>query len=74
VQVSRYWKAIVAAAATGLGTLATAMNGDAVVTPAEWVSVLLAVAGAFGVTYVVPNRPPYPPRLEAVEDAARTGD
>jgi hypothetical protein len=74
VRVSRYWKAVVAAAAAGTGALATAMNGDMVITPSEWVSVLLAVLGALGITYVVPNRPPEPPRLEGVEDLARTED
>jgi hypothetical protein len=58
LRISVYWKAVVAAAAAGFGTLATAMNDDMVITPSEWVGVALAVLGAFGITYVVPNRPP----------------
>lgn len=57
MRISPYWKAVVAAVAAGSGTLATAMNGDMVVTPSEWVSVGLSVLGAYGITYVVPNRP-----------------
>lgn len=56
MRISRYWKAVVSAGAAGTGTLATAMNGDMVVTPSEWVSVGLAVLGALGITYAVPNR------------------
>ena len=56
MRVSRYWKAIVAAGAAFFGTLATAMNGDMTVTGQEWISIGLAVLGALGITYVVPNR------------------
>jgi hypothetical protein len=51
----RYAKALVAAAAAGTGTLLTAMADDKV-TSGEWVLVALAVLGALGVTYAVPNR------------------
>lgn len=52
----RYAKAIVSAAAAGSAALATALADDRV-TSGEWVLVALAVLGALGVTYAVPNRP-----------------
>lgn len=66
MKVGSYAKAIVAAAAAGTGTLVQAM-ADNVIVPGEWVTVGLAVLGALGITYVVPNaaksdvpRGPYP--------------
>lgn len=51
----KYAKAIVAALAAGAGTLGTALADDKVTT-GEWVLVALAVLGALGVTWAVPNR------------------
>jgi peptidoglycan/LPS O-acetylase OafA/YrhL len=61
MQVSRYWKALVAAAAAGAGALVTAM-GDDTVTMAEGITVAVAVLGALGATYAVPNKEPSAPR------------
>jgi hypothetical protein len=55
MQLGRYAKAVVAAVAAGAGTLATALQDDTVTT-GEWVLVGLAVLGALGVTWAVPNR------------------
>ncbi|REE95362.1 hypothetical protein [Thermomonospora umbrina] len=53
----KYAKAVVAALAAGGAALGTALTDDAVST-GEWVAVALAVLGALGVTYAVPNRRP----------------
>jgi len=47
-------KAIVSAVSAGSAALAVAM-GDNVIVQGEWVTVGLAVLGALGITYVVPN-------------------
>ncbi|GAA0370306.1 hypothetical protein GCM10009530_20520 [Microbispora corallina] len=47
-------KAIVSAASAGLAAFVTAM-GDNVVSQGEWVTIGLAVLGALGIAYVVPN-------------------
>jgi hypothetical protein len=52
----KYAKAIAAALAAGGAALGTALADDAVST-GEWVGVGLAVLGALGITWVVPNRP-----------------
>lgn len=52
----KYAKSIAAAVAAGAGALVTALADDSV-TSGEWVVVALAVAGALGVVYTVPNRP-----------------
>lgn len=52
----RYAKAIVSAIAAGLAALGTALN-DSTVTPGEGVTILLAVLGAGGITWAVPNKP-----------------
>ncbi|TMR18569.1 hypothetical protein ETD86_21510 [Nonomuraea turkmeniaca] len=54
MKVGSFAKAIVSAAAAGTASLAVAM-GDSVIETGEWVTVALAVLGALGVTYVVPN-------------------
>lgn len=54
MKVGKYAKAITSAAAAGTAALVTAM-GDNVIVPGEWVTVGLAVLGALGITYVVPN-------------------
>ncbi len=55
----KYAKAFVAAATAGLGSLATAL-ADNVVTPVEWVTVAIALLGALGLTYAIPNKPASP--------------
>lgn len=57
MRVSRYWKAVAAALAAGLGALATAAQDD-VISMQEWVTVAIAALGALGVTWAVPNRTP----------------
>ncbi|MFF0139651.1 hypothetical protein ACFYRN_24760 [Streptomyces sp. NPDC005227] len=57
MKLPRYAKAIVAAVVAGSGSLATALN-DGTVTTAEGVTALLAVLGALGITWAVPNRTP----------------
>ncbi|MGW4641789.1 hypothetical protein ACWEN6_24945 [Sphaerisporangium sp. NPDC004334] len=47
-------KAIVSGAAAGVAALYTA-SGDGVIVTGEWVTIVLAVLGALGITYVVPN-------------------
>ncbi|TDD54654.1 hypothetical protein E1286_05280 [Nonomuraea terrae] len=47
-------KSIVAAASAGTASLFTAM-GDNVIVTGEWVTIALAVLGALGITYAVPN-------------------
>jgi hypothetical protein len=54
LKVGSFAKAIVAAASAGTGALVVAM-GDNVIVTGEWVTVALAVLGALGITYVVPN-------------------
>lgn len=49
------WKAIVAGVAAGAAAAATAVQ-DGTVTAAEGVTIALAVLGALGVTWAVPNR------------------
>lgn len=55
MRVSPYWKAIVAALAAGVGTISTALTDD-VVTAAEGWAALIAVLGALGFTWAVPNK------------------
>ena len=55
MRISSIAKAIVAGVAAGSAALATAAQ-DSVVTTGEGVTVALAVLGAWGITYVVPNR------------------
>ncbi|MFE3452365.1 hypothetical protein ACFXJ8_25925 [Nonomuraea sp. NPDC059194] len=61
LKVGSYAKAIVSAAAAGTASLAVAMGDDVIVT-GEWVTVALAVLGALGITYVVPNADQSQPR------------
>jgi hypothetical protein len=55
MKVSKMWKAIVSGAAAGAAAAATAVQ-DGTVTTAEAVTIGLAVLGALGVTWAVPNR------------------
>jgi hypothetical protein len=54
IKVGSAAKAIVSAFAAGTASLVVAM-GDNVIQTGEWVTVGLAVLGALGITYVVPN-------------------
>lgn len=56
MRVAKYWKAIVAAAAAGTASLSTALD-DSVITQQEGLTAVLAVLGAAGLTWLVPNRP-----------------
>ncbi|MGV4984498.1 hypothetical protein ACVB8X_13840 [Streptomyces sp. NRAIS4] len=55
MKVSRAWKAVVSGVAAGAAAAATAVQ-DGQVTAAEWVTIVLAILGALGVTWAVPNR------------------
>lgn len=56
MKVSKMWKAVVSGAAAGAAAAATAVQ-DGTVTAAEGITIALAVLGALGVTWAVPNRP-----------------
>lgn len=56
MRITRYAKAVVAALAAGAGTLSVAVTDD-VVTAAEGWAALIAVLGALGFTWAVPNKP-----------------
>ncbi len=56
LKVGRYAKAVVSALAAGSAAAVTAM-GDDVIVAGEWVTIGLAVLGALGITYVIPNSP-----------------
>lgn len=59
MKISRVWKAVVSGAAAGTAAAATAVQ-DGQVTIAEAVTIVLAIVGAYGVTWRVPNRPADP--------------
>lgn len=56
MRISRIAKAIVSGVAAGSAAAVTAVQ-DGVVTTGEGVTIALAVLGAWGITYAVPNRP-----------------
>ncbi|MGW0372564.1 hypothetical protein ACWDZW_27480 [Streptomyces coeruleorubidus] len=56
MKISRIAKSIVAGIAAGSGAAVTAAQ-DSVVTTGESVTIALAVLGAWGITWAVPNRP-----------------
>ncbi|WP_424918861.1 hypothetical protein [Streptomyces sp. wa1064] len=56
MKISSAAKAFVAALAAGASVAATAVQ-DGVFTTGETVTTVLAVLGALGITYAVPNRP-----------------
>jgi hypothetical protein len=55
MRISKAWKAVVGAAAAGAAAAATAVQ-DGTVTAAEGVTIVVAVLGAYGVTWAVPNK------------------
>ncbi|WP_405413949.1 hypothetical protein [Streptomyces rubiginosohelvolus] len=56
MKISSFAKAVVAGLAAGATAAATAVQ-DGVFTTGETVTTVLAVLGALGITYAVPNRP-----------------
>ncbi|MFH9403244.1 hypothetical protein ACH4JS_26365 [Streptomyces sp. NPDC017638] len=56
MRISSIAKSIVAGLAAGATAAVTAVQ-DGVLTTGEGVTIALAVLGAWGITYVVPNRP-----------------
>jgi hypothetical protein len=55
MKISKYWKAVVSGLAAGAGSLGAALTDD-VVTAAEGWAALIAVLGALGFTWAVPNK------------------
>jgi hypothetical protein len=55
LKLSAMSKALMAASAAAAGTLAVALN-DGNLTSGDTVTVILAVLGALGMTYAVPNK------------------
>jgi len=56
LKVSAAAKAIVAAVVAGAGALSVAM-ADGALSTGDGVTIALAVLGALGITYAVPNKP-----------------
>ncbi|MFH9692624.1 hypothetical protein ACIQUD_00685 [Streptomyces globisporus] len=56
MKISSFAKAVVAGLAAGATAAATAVQ-DGVFTTGEGVTTALAILGALGITYAVPNRP-----------------
>jgi hypothetical protein len=54
MKIGSYAKAVVSAVAAGVTALVGAM-ADGVIVQGEWVTMVLAVLGALGITYAVPN-------------------
>jgi hypothetical protein len=61
MKIGKMAKSIVGGLSAGLAALVTAM-GDNVVSQGEVVTIALAVLGALGITYVVPNAERSDPR------------
>ncbi|MGQ5576083.1 hypothetical protein [Streptomyces sp. ECR3.8] len=59
MKISRIAKAIVSGIAAGSAAAVTAVQ-DSVVTTGEGVTIALAVLGAWGITWAVPNKPQPP--------------
>jgi hypothetical protein len=57
MKISKYWKAVVAGVAAGAASLSTALQ-DGTITGQEGLTAGLAVLGALGLTWLVPNRQP----------------
>lgn len=55
MRISKYWKAVVAALAAGTASLVTALD-DGTITAQEGFTAGIAVLGALGLTWLVPNR------------------
>lgn len=61
--ISRMWKAITAAIASGAGTVVFAAVSDGKIDGTELSAIAGIVAGVFGLTWLVPNTPPDPSPL-----------
>ncbi|REE62113.1 hypothetical protein BX257_4726 [Streptomyces sp. 3212.3] len=57
MRISRVWKAVVAGVTAGAAAAGTAVQ-DGQLTLAEGITIVLALAGGYGVTWRVPNRQP----------------
>jgi hypothetical protein len=55
MKISKTWKAVVGGLAAGAAAAVTALQ-DGTVTAAEGVTIVLAILGAYGVTWAVPNK------------------
>jgi hypothetical protein len=55
IRISSVWKAVVGGVAAGAAATATAVQDGRVTLP-EVVTVVVAVLGAYGITWAVPNR------------------
>ena len=55
MKISKMWKAVVGGLAAGAAAAATAVQ-DGQVTATEGVTIALAILGAYGVTWAVPNK------------------
>jgi len=55
MKISKMWKAIVGGLAAGAASLVTAL-GDGTITTQEGLTAVVAVLGALGLTWFVPNR------------------
>lgn len=64
MKISKYWKAIVAAVVAGAGALSTAVQDDHVSAAEGWTA-LIAVLGALGFTWAVPNKTTTPTEGDA---------
>ena len=60
MRVSKMWKAIVGGIAAGTASVATAVQ-DGQITSLETVTIVIAILGGLGVTWVVPNQQPTKP-------------
>ncbi|MET9736448.1 hypothetical protein ABZZ79_39315 [Streptomyces sp. NPDC006458] len=56
MRIASIAKSVIAGAAAGAAAAATAAQ-DSVLTTGEGVTIALAVLGAWGITYAVPNKP-----------------
>jgi hypothetical protein len=59
MKISSIAKSLIAGLAAGSAAAVTAVQ-DSVVTTGEGVTIVLAVLGAWGITYAVPNKPSTP--------------
>ncbi|HWN00920.1 MAG TPA: hypothetical protein VNO54_28045 [Streptosporangiaceae bacterium] len=55
MKISKYWKAVVAGLAAGSASLSTALE-DGTITGQEGLTAGLAILGALGLTWLIPNR------------------
>ncbi|MEV0526648.1 hypothetical protein AB0I66_24710 [Streptomyces sp. NPDC050439] len=65
MRISSFAKSLVAGLAAGATAAVTAVQ-DSTLTTGEGVTIVLAVLGAWGITYAVPNKPSAPAPSEPV--------